>query len=75
MGSIPGVIVGAAVLVVLPEKLREFQQIRMLLFGVALIAMMIFRPEGLIPSRRRKRELVDKNNEHEHAAAPSAALE
>lgn len=63
MGSIPGVIVGAIVLVVLPEKLREFQQVRMLLFGAALIAMMVFRPEGLIPSRRREQELVNTHDE------------
>jgi branched-chain amino acid transport system permease protein len=75
MGSIPGVIVGAAVLVVLPEKLREFQQIRMLLFGAALIAMMVFRPEGLIPSRRRKKELLETEYEPEPATAARAALE
>jgi branched-chain amino acid transport system permease protein len=75
MGSIPGVIVGAAVLVVLPEKLRDFQQIRMLLFGAALIGMMIFRPEGLIPSRRRRQELLKKEYEPEHASVTSAALE
>ncbi len=63
MGSIPGVIVGAIVLVVLPEKLRQFEQIRMLLFGAALIAMMVFRPEGLIPSRRREQELLETTDE------------
>ncbi|MFQ5646602.1 MAG: branched-chain amino acid ABC transporter permease [bacterium] len=56
MGSLPGVILGAFVLVVLPEKLRDFQQYRMLLFGAALIAMMVFQPEGLIPSKRRQLE-------------------
>jgi branched-chain amino acid transport system permease protein len=65
MGSIPGVILGAMILTALPEKLREFQQIRMLLFGVALIAMMVFRPEGLIPSRRRRQELQETEEEHE----------
>jgi len=69
------VIVGAVVLVVLPEKLRDFQQIRMLLFGAALIAMMIFRPEGLIPSRRRKQELLEEEHEPEHAAVASTTIE
>ncbi|MBI5115578.1 ABC transporter ATP-binding protein [Candidatus Poribacteria bacterium] len=63
MGSIPGVIVGAIVLAILPEKLREFEQIRMLLFGAALIAMMAFRPEGLIPSKRREQELLETTDE------------
>jgi branched-chain amino acid transport system permease protein len=75
MGSIPGVIVGAAVLVVLPEKLREFHQIRMLLFGAALIAMMIFRPEGLIPSRRRKQELLEGEMNRNTPLAASSAVE
>jgi branched-chain amino acid transport system permease protein len=56
MGSIPGVILGAMVLVGLPELLREVQQFRMLAFGGLLVAMMIFRPTGFIPSARRKLE-------------------
>ncbi len=57
MGSIPGVILGAAVLVILPEAFREFQNYRMLAFGGALTLMMIFRPEGFIPEARHKLEL------------------
>ena len=57
MGSIPGVILGAIVLIGLPEVLREVQQYRMLTFGGLLVAMMIFRPTGFIPSARRKMEL------------------
>ena len=71
MGNIPGVILGAIMLTVLPEALRylgDWQQawlghivvdptdLRMLLFGVALILMMLFRPAGLLPSRQRQRE-------------------
>jgi branched-chain amino acid transport system permease protein len=56
MGSIPGVILGAVVLIGLPEVLREVQQYRMLAFGALLVVMMIFRPAGLIPSARRKME-------------------
>jgi branched-chain amino acid transport system permease protein len=56
MGSIPGVIVGAVVLIGLPEVLRGAQQYRMLIFGGLLVVTMIFRPTGLIPSARRKME-------------------
>jgi len=52
MGSIPGVILGAIILAVLPEKLRTFSDYRMLVFGVALVAMMVLRPEGLLPPSR-----------------------
>jgi branched-chain amino acid transport system permease protein len=60
MGSIPGVIIGAVVLIGLPEVLREVQQYRMLAFGGLLVAMMIFRPTGFIPSARRKMEFIEK---------------
>ncbi len=57
MGSIPGVILGALIVVILPELLREFAGYRMLVFGAALVLMMIFRPQGLIGNPRRKIEL------------------
>jgi branched-chain amino acid transport system permease protein len=57
IGSIPGVIVGAAALVGLPELLREFGEFRLLIYGAILVAIMIFRPEGLLPNKRRQREL------------------
>ena len=60
MGSIPGVVVGAFVLVGLPELLREFAEYRLLIYGVILMAIMIVRPEGLIPSRRRQLELHEE---------------
>lgn len=59
MASIPGVILGAAALVALPEIFRQFQNYRMLVFGAAMVAMMIFRPQGLLPSKRRRLELED----------------
>jgi len=58
MGSIPGVVVGAVVLVGLPELLREFSEFRFLLYGALLVVMMLVRPEGLWPSEARKRELA-----------------
>jgi len=48
MGSIPGIILGAFLLITLPEIFREFQDYRMLAFGAALVVMMIFRPQGLL---------------------------
>ena len=52
MASIPGIILGAAVLIVLPELFREFELYRMLAFGAAMTLMMLFRPAGLIPAVR-----------------------
>jgi branched-chain amino acid transport system permease protein len=57
MGSIPGVLVGAFALVGLPELLREFAEYRLLVYGAALVAMMLLRPEGLWPEALRRREL------------------
>lgn len=53
MGSIPGVIVGALLLILLPEYLRAFSEYRLLVFGALLVIMMVFKPAGLIPKRRR----------------------
>jgi branched-chain amino acid transport system permease protein len=73
MGNIWGVILGALLLSFMPEVLRytvgpvqervfgrmllEPEVIRMLLFGFALVLMMLFRPAGILPSALRKREL------------------
>jgi len=57
MGSNPGVVVGAIFLIGIPELFREFQDYRFLFYGLALIAMMIYRPAGLLPSRVAEREL------------------
>jgi branched-chain amino acid transport system permease protein len=53
MGSITGVIFGALILILLPEYLRPLSEYRMLAFGAILVAMMIFKPEGLITGSRR----------------------
>ena len=53
MGSILGVIVGALILILLPEYLRTFSEFRMLIFGVILVMMMVFRPGGIISDVRR----------------------
>jgi branched-chain amino acid transport system permease protein len=51
LGSIPGVVLGAVLVIALPELLRSVEDWRYLIFGAALIAMMIFRPQGLWPAR------------------------
>ncbi|MCC7201230.1 MAG: branched-chain amino acid ABC transporter permease [Nitrospirae bacterium] len=58
MGSITGVIIGVALLIILPEVFRGFHDYRMLAFGGAMTLMMIFRPQGLIGNPRRKIELM-----------------
>lgn len=69
MGSVPGVVVGAIVLIGLPELFREFQEYRYLFYGAALIVLMRIRPEGLFPSRSVVRELHVEENV-EPAGAP-----
>ncbi|MEQ4619041.1 MAG: ABC transporter ATP-binding protein [Corticimicrobacter sp.] len=79
MGHIPGVIIGAIILAILPEFLRAIvvpvqqtlfgdvivdpEGIRMLLFGLAMVLVMLFRPAGLWPSAVRKRELSTSKGE------------
>jgi branched-chain amino acid transport system permease protein len=54
MGSVLGAVVGAAILVVLPEVLRPLETYRLLIFGGLLMLMMVFRPGGFVtPSRQR----------------------
>jgi branched-chain amino acid transport system permease protein len=58
MGSLLGPIVGAAAIVIIPELLRDYvpSGVRFMAFGAILVVMMIFRPEGIIPSRRVQAE-------------------
>ncbi len=70
MGSIPGVILGALCIVLVPEILRSalgssFANARYLLFGISLIFIAIYRPQGLWPSRRRTLELKATNADDE----------
>ena len=63
MGNIPGVAVGALVMIGVlggrnsPGLLREFAEFKLLIYGALLLYMMLQRPEGLLPSKRRSREL------------------
>ncbi|MFI9234631.1 branched-chain amino acid ABC transporter permease [Streptomyces sp. NPDC053079] len=60
MGTITGPIVGAALLYLIPSKMDFMQDYQLLLFGLALILLMRFRPEGLVADRRKQLEF------HEH---------
>ncbi len=53
MGSIVGVIIGALILILMPEYLRALSEYRMLAFGAVLVMMMVFRPQGMISNVRR----------------------
>jgi branched-chain amino acid transport system permease protein len=63
MGNIAGVAVGALILVGIlggpnqPGLLQEFGQFKLLLYGALLVYMMLKRPEGILPSKRRQQEL------------------
>lgn len=60
MGSQMGVILAAIAMTVLPELAREFQEYRMLMFGLMMVLMMIWRPQGLLPSKRPHMELTNE---------------
>ncbi|HEV7861650.1 MAG TPA: branched-chain amino acid ABC transporter permease, partial [Acidimicrobiia bacterium] len=74
MGTVPGALIGSTILILIPEKLRGFQDPRLLLFGVALILMMRYRPEGFAPSRRRQRELHTEGEGADALSAPPGGV-
>ncbi len=65
MGSIAGPILGAAIVIYLPEVFRQVGDARLLLFGLALVVMMILRPEGILASRKRAAELTSHEDRKE----------
>jgi branched-chain amino acid transport system permease protein len=74
-GNMYGAALGAAVVAYLPERFRSFGDRRVLIFGIAMVVMMNFRPEGLLPSRRRAAELHDVRPEDELDAGESEVVE
>ncbi|MBW2637726.1 MAG: branched-chain amino acid ABC transporter permease, partial [Deltaproteobacteria bacterium] len=58
MGSIPGILIGAAFISLFPEIFRPFAMYRMLIFGLVMILMMMFRPGGVWPRKRGGSESV-----------------
>ncbi|GGX95183.1 branched-chain amino acid ABC transporter permease [Streptomyces hiroshimensis] len=74
MGTISGPLLGAALLYLIPAKLQFLQDYQLLAFGAALILLMRFRPEGLIPNRRRQLEFHEGTTGSStltHAEAPT----
>jgi len=63
MGTVMGVLIGATILKLLPEKLRFFSDYRLLLFGLLMVVMMRFRPEGIVADERRQLEFHAENEE------------
>jgi len=53
MDNVFGVIIGAVLLTVLPEKFRAFEDFRLLMYGIVVVAMLMFRPQGLFPQKLR----------------------
>ena len=74
MGSLPGAMAGAAVLTWLPEFLKDQvpAEDRQMWIGALILVMMIFRPQGLIPAKRRQAELtgLDRPDSAESTAVP-----
>jgi branched-chain amino acid transport system permease protein len=68
LGSILGVALGACILILLPEYLRAFNEYRMLIFGLSMVLMMVFRPQGLIMPERKRRTIAGMR-----AAPPTSA--
>jgi branched-chain amino acid transport system permease protein len=62
-GNMAGAALGAVLLAYLPERFRDFSEYRFLVFGLALVLVMLLRPQGLLPSKRRTRELKDRQEE------------
>lgn len=54
LGSIPGNLLGASIIVIFPEIFRQFASYRLLFFGAALVIMMVFRPGGILPRKRER---------------------
>ena len=74
-GNIPGVMLGAFLIAWLPERFRELQDYRVLAFGAVLVLMMALRPEGILPSRRRKAELAEGGGGSGHLGAEVATAQ
>ncbi|MGW7415199.1 branched-chain amino acid ABC transporter permease [Streptomyces sp. NPDC054863] len=70
MGTIAGPLIGAALLYLIPAKLAFMQDYQLVLFGLALILLMRFKPEGLVADRRKKLEF----HETDQLATPDDAL-
>jgi branched-chain amino acid transport system permease protein len=75
MGNLLGVVLGATLVVALPEIFREFQAYRLLVFGLLLMVLMVFRPQGLLAPPGRRRQEADASATAEVAVAAEAPSE
>jgi branched-chain amino acid transport system permease protein len=66
MGSIPGVMIGGLIMVLLPELLKEYSEYRWLLFGAILVLMMVFRPGGIVSDTRKVYAFEPEDGEPRH---------
>ncbi|WP_241159704.1 branched-chain amino acid ABC transporter permease [Desulfovibrio sp. ZJ200] len=71
-GSQLGVLISAFLFIGLPEVLREFSNARMLIFGLAMMIMMIWRPQGLLPPRPRRYPLAGESGSPASPDAPGS---
>ena len=60
IGNIWGVVVGAVILGYLPDRIRFISDARLLVFGTVLVVVMNFRPDGLLPRKKREKAIVKK---------------
>jgi branched-chain amino acid transport system permease protein len=74
MGTIRGPLLGAALLFLIPEKLAFLKDFQLLAFGLALILLMRFRPEGLIPNRRAQLEYHEHDENADKLDVPEPRL-
>src|SRR2546430_1010957 len=68
MGNLLGVVAGAALLVSIPEVFRDLQRYRLLVFGLMLMVLMVFRPQGLLTFRDRREAEPELAGDQEPAA-------
>jgi branched-chain amino acid transport system permease protein len=61
LGGVPGSVIGAVVLTVLPEALRSLSEYRMVIYGLAMVVVMIFRPHGIWGMDRRRKNAYLRN--------------
>lgn len=73
MGNLFGVILGAALIVALPELFREFEQYRLLAFGLMLMVLMVFRPQGLLTFQGRRQAVPVDMPEPVPGAIPASS--
>jgi branched-chain amino acid transport system permease protein len=67
-GNMPGAILGGIMVAWLPERFRNFTDKRVLVFGIALVLVMVFRPEGLLPRRVRTKTAMRPSSDGKEVA-------